>query len=348
MLEEDDWFTSDDGTRLFLQRWLPQPEKGETMPLAALHIVHGMAEHARRYRRLAEKLSAAGIVVWAADQRGHGRTADLSVNGPGRGGLPGHCADKDGFSRVTGDIAGINGEMRKRYGGLPLFLMGHSWGSFIVQNYIENNGGIDGCILSGTRGPGGLKIRAGLPLMAFLAAVIGGRNGSPLARAVADGPYNRPFRPNRSSFDWISRDEREVDAFVKDPCSGNLCSTGFYRDLLDGLCRIHKPEAMEKINRDLPIYIFGGSADPVGEMGASPTRLVNVYRSLGIRDLEFVLYPDARHETLNETNREEVMDNLLSWIQRHCGAASGGTADSAAAETARAAADTAPAGARKE
>ncbi|MDR2370899.1 MAG: lysophospholipase, partial [Treponema sp.] len=288
MVQEDDWFTSDDGTKLFLQRWLPQPENGETKPLAALHIVHGMAEHACRYRRLAEKLCAAGIVVWAADQRGHGKTADLSVNGPGRGGLLGHCADKDGFSRVTRDIAGINEEMRKRYRGLPLFLLGHSWGSFIVQNYIENNGGIDGCILSGTRGPGSFKIRAALPLMACFAAVFGKRNGSSLARAIADGPYNKPFRPNRSSFDWISRDEQEVDAYVKDPCSGNLCSTGFYRDVLEGLCRIHKPEAMEKISRDLPIYIFSGSADPVGDMGASPTKLVNAYRSLGVKDLEFV------------------------------------------------------------
>ncbi|MDR1587710.1 MAG: lysophospholipase [Treponema sp.] len=349
MVQEDDWFTSDDGTRLFLQRWLPQPENGETKPLAALHIVHGMAEHARRYQRLAEKLSAAGIVVWAADQRGHGKTADLSVNGPGRGGLSGHCADKDGFSRVTRDIVNINEEMRKQYRGLPLFLLGHSWGSFIVQNYIENKGGIDGCILSGTRGPGGFKMRAGLPLMVFFAAIFGRRKGSLLARAVADGPYNKPFRPNRSSFDWISRDEKEVDAYVNDPCSGYLCSTGFYRDLIAGLCRIHKPELMEKISRDLPIYIFSGSADPVGDMGASPTKLVNAYRSLGIKDLEFVLYPDARHETLNETNREEVMDNLLSWIRRHCNAASRdtspdaapGTADKGAAETSRAAADSA-------
>ncbi|MDR1318860.1 MAG: lysophospholipase [Treponema sp.] len=324
MVREDDWFTSDDGTRLFLHRWLPA-EDGEIRPAAALHIVHGMAEHAHRYQRLAEKLSAAGIVVWAADQRGHGKTADLKVNPPGRGGLLGHCADKDGFSRVTRDIYNINREMRKRYRGIPLFLLGHSWGSFIVQNYIEtccgeNDGGLEGCILSGTRGPGNLKTKAGLPLMVILAAVFGPRRGSSLARAIADGPYNRSFRPNRTSFDWISRDEKEVDAYVEDPGSGNLCSTGFYRDLVAGLNRIHKPEAMEKISRDLPVYIFCGSADPVGEMGASPTGLVNAYRSLGIKDLEFVLYPGARHETLNETNREEVMDNLLSWIQRHCGA----------------------------
>jgi alpha-beta hydrolase superfamily lysophospholipase len=101
-----------------------------------------------------------------------------------------------------------------------------------------------------------------------------------------------------------------------------LCSAGFYRDLLGGLRDIHRPKAMARIRRDLPIYLFAGSADPVGDMGKSPTALVNAYRSLGIEDLEFVLYPDARHETLNETNREEVTGNLLAWLIRHCGAAS--------------------------
>jgi alpha-beta hydrolase superfamily lysophospholipase len=285
-----------------------------------LHIVHGMAEHGLRYERLAGKLAGTGIEVWAADQRGHGKTADLSVNTPDRGGLAGHCADGDGFSRVTADVDVINREIKKRYPATPFFLMGHSWGSFIVQNYIEQYATTDlsGCILSGTRGPDGFKVRAGVPLMALLAALRGQRNGSSLARAIADGPYNKPFRPNRTSFDWISRDEKEVDAYVNDPCSGNLCSTGFYRDLIRGLYNIHRKEAMEKIRTDLPVYVFSGSADPVGDMGTSPTALVNAYRALGIRDLEFVLYPDARHETLNETNREEVMENLAAWISKHC------------------------------
>jgi alpha-beta hydrolase superfamily lysophospholipase len=308
-----DWFASNDGTRLFLRRW------NAAAPRAALHIVHGMAEHSLRYGRLADKLRDAGIEVWAADQRGHGKTADLSVNDPGKGGLGGHCADTDGFKRVTEDVYLINQEIKKQRPDLPLFLLGHSWGSFIVQNYLENYGEIDGCILSGTRGPDGLKVRMGVPLMAFLALLRGQRNGSSLARAVADGPYNKPFRPNRTSFDWISRDEKEVDAYVADPCSGNLCSVGFYRDLIRGLYRIHQAEAMNKIKTTLPVYIFSGSADPVGDMGSSPTALMNAYRSMGIKDLEFVLYPDARHETLNETNREEVMDNLLSWILKHCG-----------------------------
>jgi alpha-beta hydrolase superfamily lysophospholipase len=155
--------------------------------------------------------------------------------------------------------------------------------------------------------------------MAFLAFLNGQRRGSSLARSIADGPYNKPFRPNRTSFDWTSRDEKEVDAYVNDPCSGNLCSAGFYRDMIRGLKQIHRKEAMAGIQKNLPVYVFCGSADPVGVMGKSPTALVNAYKSLGITNLEFVLYPDARHETLNETNREEVVGNLLSWILKTCG-----------------------------
>jgi alpha-beta hydrolase superfamily lysophospholipase len=279
-----------------------------------------MSEHSLRYERLALRLADAGIEVWVADHRGHGKTADLSINGPGQGGLLGHCADRDGFPPVTSDIDLINKAIKKQYPETPLFLLGHSWGSFMVQNYIEQypTGELAGCILSGTRGPGGFKVRAGIPLMALLAVLQGQRNGAALSRAMADGPYNKPFRPNRTSSDWLSRDEKEVDAYMNDPCSGILCSAGFYRDLIRGLYAIHRPEAMKKIRTGLPIYIFCGSADPVGDMGASPTALVNAYRAMGVRDLEFVLYPDARHETLNETNREEVTENLISWISRHC------------------------------
>ncbi|MCL2192728.1 MAG: lysophospholipase [Treponema sp.] len=316
MVQDDTWFECNDGTRLFLRRWQPQ----NLQPKAILNIAHGMAEHSERYGWFAEKLCGAGIEVWAADQRGHGKTADLGVNGPGRGGLLGHCYDTDTFERVTADIHEINMQIRKTYLGTPLFLMGHSWGSFIAQNYIGQNGSmINGCILSGTRGPGGFKVRAGIPFLSVLAALKGKRKGSPLARAAADGPYNKAFRPNRTAFDWLSRDEAKVDAYCADPLCGKLCSTGFYRDLAKGLHQIHQSETMEKIRKDLPIYIVCGSADPVGDMGASPSALVNTYRSLGIKDLEFALYPGARHEPLNETNREEVAANLLPWIQRHQG-----------------------------
>ncbi|HCC37135.1 MAG TPA: alpha/beta hydrolase [Treponema sp.] len=322
MVQNVTWFDCDDGTKLYLRNWLPD-SPGSGKPRAALQIVHGMAEHGGRYHRLAEKLTDSGIAVWAADQRGHGKTADTTVNDPGKGGLLGHSADSGVFDRVGADMHAINQSIRKDFPGVPLFVLGHSWGSFNTQNYIEKYSGseniIDGCILSGTRGPDGVRIKAAVPMMNLIALLRGKRKGSTLARALADGSSNRSFRPNRTAADWLSRDTAEVDKYVNDPLCGKLCSSGFYRELAAGLYRIHRPRAMARINTTLPIYIFSGSADPVGDMGASPTALVNEYRSLGIKDLEFVLYPGARHEALNETNRAEVMDNLLSWINRHSG-----------------------------
>jgi alpha-beta hydrolase superfamily lysophospholipase len=319
--DEDDsgaWISMDDGTCLFLRRW-----KTKAAPKAVLHIIHGMAEHSKRYTGLAELLAEEGIEVWAADQRGHGETACNEQNKVGLGGLFGHCADGDGFARVTLDIDTVNKAIRKEYPDTPLFLMGHSWGSFIAQNYIENfEGGEDqitlaGCILSGSRGPDGLKIAIGATAMSFLAFVFGERNGSRLAKAAADGPYSKAFRPNRTEFDWLSRDEKVVDTYAADPFCGFLCSTGFYRDMALALKRIHLPAEMAKIRKGLPVYVFSGSADPVGDMGASPAALVVAYRHLGIENLETVLYPDARHETLNETNRDEVQASLVSWLRRH-------------------------------
>ncbi|MDR1956288.1 MAG: lysophospholipase [Treponema sp.] len=319
----DEWFLAHDGAKLFIRQWIPQGFlRNNPAPRGVLHIVHGMAEHSQRYEGLAQRLCQEGIAVWAADLRGHGKTADLSVNEPGLGGLLGHCADKNGITRTTGDIEGINQRIKQRYPTTPLFLLGHSWGSFLVQHYLENHGNLlAGCILSGTRGPDGLRVKMSAPFMALLALLKGSvRKRSFLARMVADGPFNKPFKPNRTAFDWLSRDEPAVDAYIADPSCGMLCSVGFYRDLSVLLSQIHQPEALERIRRDLPIYVFGGSADPVGDMGESPTALVNAYRSLGIKDLEFVLYPDARHETLHETNRDEVIGNLLGWIIRHCDA----------------------------
>lgn len=308
------WISGADGSRLFVRQWKPEGKSR-----GVVHIVHGMAEHSLRYGELARRLCGGGFEVWAADMRGHGKTADLGVNGPEAGGLLGHCADRDGFSLVVSDIEEIHRRIDGACPGLPLFLLGHSWGSFITQAYIERyRRPLGGCILSGTRGPDGIKVAASVPVMKTLALFRGVRNRSLFARALADGAFNKPFRPNRTNFDWLSRDEQAVDAFVADPLCGKLCSVGFYRDLTEALSRIHKPKAMEGIPRDLPIYVFSGSADPVGDMGNSPTTLVNIYRSMGITDLEFVLYPDARHEALNETNREEVMENLLAWLSRHC------------------------------
>jgi alpha-beta hydrolase superfamily lysophospholipase len=298
-----------------------------------------MAEHGGRYSRFAEACTARGIELWAADMRGHGKTADPAINGPGKGGLLGHTSDKDGFFRPVQDISVINKYIAGVYGEKklpPFFLMGHSWGSFLTQAYIEELGlgeegrlggeaaggpPLAGCALSGTRGPGkfgaGADAVFGAPFLAVLAALTGKRKPSRLASGMAFGPYNKPFRPNRTAVDWLSRDEKEVDDYIADPLCGMICSAGFFSALLGGLKIIHKKKRIAAVPRELPVYVFCGSADPVGAMGAGPTNLVNAYRSNGVSDLEFSVYPDARHETLNETNRDEVTDDFINWLLRH-------------------------------
>jgi alpha-beta hydrolase superfamily lysophospholipase len=320
MQETTSWLDCDDGTRLFLRRWKAEAET----PVAAILIVHGMSEHSLRYRRFAEKLCARGFEVWAGDMRGHGQTADLKVNKKNKGGLRGHTADKNGFFRVVADIRiimrHIAKQTKKDYKGeTPLFLMGHSWGSFLAQAYIEKPApdvNIKGCILSGTRGPGGAKIAMGARFLAVAALFNGSRRNSRLVELISVLPYNKPFRPTRTPFDWLSRDDAEVDAYIADPFSAHRCSAGFYRDMISGLSAIHRKGAIAKIDTKLPVYLFSGSADPVGDMGSSPTKLVNAYSGHGIRDIEFVLYPEARHETINETNRDEVTENIINWLMR--------------------------------
>ncbi|MDR2803439.1 MAG: lysophospholipase [Treponema sp.] len=314
MLEQTSWFDTRDEVKLFLRRWEP-----DGTPRGVLHIIHGMSDHSLRFAETAAYLCERSYAVWSADMRGHGRTADLSVNPADKGGLFGHCADIKAFSKIMLDIEKINTEIQKVYHSVNLFLFGHSWGSFIAQSYIEtfNKRPLAGCILSGTKCPGSAIAAIGAPFMTIFSTVRGTRAHSQFINKLTFGAYNKEFQPNRTMFDWLSRDENEVDAYISDPFCGKDVSVGFYRDLICALQRIQRRRVMERINRDLPVYVFSGSADPVGGMGAEPAALVDWYRKIGIQDIEFVLYPGARHECLHEMNRLEVTRNLCDWLDRH-------------------------------
>jgi alpha-beta hydrolase superfamily lysophospholipase len=279
-----------------------------------------MGEHSLRYERFATRLCEAGIEVWAADMRGHGLTANLKVNSPEKGGVLGHCADRRAQAKLISDIHRVTLALREKHPDIPLFLMGHSWGSFLVQSYIENyrEPRLAGCILSGTKGPdSGALIALGGPFLSLLMLFRKPRSASRLAAALADGAYKKAFSPARTTHDWLSRDEAEVEAFVNDPLCGKMPSIAFYRDLALTLRKIHLKKNMARIPHDLPVYVFSGSRDPVGNSGESPKALAECYTKLGLHDIEFVLYPDARHEMLHETNYEEVEENLLAWIIKH-------------------------------
>lgn len=296
--------TADDGKRLFIRRWFP--EEG-VEHVGVVQIVHGMAEHSARYGRFAARLTDAGFEVWADDHRGHGKTAaegELGYLGPG-----------NGFFRVVKDLELISAEIRRESPGLPLILFGHSWGSFLAQAYIERSGaGLAGCALSGTRLPGGAQAAVGSVVARIISRFKDPTSFSPFLWSLADGPYSKPFAPNRTPFDWLSTIPAEVDAYVADPLCGFQCSVSFYRDLVAGLSAIGRKDALARIPLGLPVLIVAGDRDPVGGMGRGPRALKELYLRLGLRDVELELYPGARHELLNESCREEVEACLVSWM----------------------------------
>jgi alpha-beta hydrolase superfamily lysophospholipase len=304
-------FRTDDGSDIFTYRWVP--DTGAPIK-AVVQIAHGMAEHAGRYGRFADALVAAGYAVYANDHRGHGRSAGDPAS-------TGYFADHDGWFKVAGDLAQLTGIIRGNHPGVPIFLLGHSMGSFLVRTVITRDAGdVAGVVLSGTGGDPGLAGKVGLVIARTVAALKGPRHPSRLLNTLSFGGFNKPFAPARTEFDWLSRDGAEVDRYIADPFCGAVFSAGFFVDLLEGIAYIHKPENIARIPKDLPIYLFSGAADPVGGRTRGVRQVADGYRRTGIRDVVVRFYAGGRHEMLNEINRREVFDDAIAWLDAHLGA----------------------------
>lgn len=291
-----------DGVSVHVYEWLPE---GEVK--AVLQIAHGMAEHGARYERFAKFLNKAGFAVYADDHRGHG----LSVP---EGQLPGHMADADGWEKAIDDLHLINRQIASRHTGKKIVLMGHSMGSFMTQDYMARYGStIDAAALSATNGPAGTLGRIA-QLVSRIEKLRNGNEGhSSLLANMTFKAFNKAFAPNRTEFDWLSRDEAEVDKYVSDPLCGFECSVATWIGLLDAMTRIASDEALNKMNKEMPIYVFSGSEDPVGEKTKGVKRLLKAYEKNGFSTVSHKFYPDGRHEILNETNRNDVMHDFLNW-----------------------------------
>ena len=279
-------FPTDDGETVFVYRW-----SGAGEPKAIVQIAHGMGEHAARYRRLAEALVGHGYVVYANDHRGHGRTAGSEARQGDLGKL--------GWRGLVDDIATLGELARKEHPGLPLVVLGHSMGSFAVQQLVlEHSDAMDAAVLSGTTA---------------VDLVAGALDPSQPADLTA---FNAPFEPARTPFDWLSRDPDEVDLYVADP----MCGFGLDGAALAGMVAaapaLGDADRLAAIRPDLPIYILSGEADPISGAGALTQMVGDRYRAAGVQDVTVVLYPEARHEVFNETNRDEITAGLLAWLDR--------------------------------
>lgn len=297
-----------DGTSVHIYRWSPPQGRA---PKAVVQIAHGLAEHAARYARFAEALTAAGYVVYAEDHRGHGRTAPRS---PARG----YLADGDGFDVVIEDMHALTMHAQGEHPGLPVFLMGHSMGSFLARGYAAKHGAeLAGLILSGTAGDPGVLGLAGGVVAAVQSKVRGRRHPSGLMDMLSFGSYNKGIDSPRTKFDWLSRDPDEVDKYVADEGCGFVASCGLYQDLLRGLASVNSDATVARIPRSLPVHVMSGDRDPVGAYGAGPKAVAEQLRRLGVADVTEQLYPGGRHEMLNETNRDEVEAGLIAWLDAH-------------------------------
>ena len=293
-MHSDEITTAADGIEVFRQRWTVEAPKGTVV------IAHGASEHSGRYARFAAALNAAGWDAVALDHRGHGRTRDSS--GIGKLGPAGG----QGLLDDLGQLIAQAGER-----GGPVVLFGHSMGSMIAQGYAAAGAaGLAGYVLSGPIGvvEGSNELLGGLREVAA-----SGMADEPLD---ALGAYNEPFEPARTPFDWLSRDEAEVDAYIADPfCGdGNPLTYGFFVGLLEVAIAGVDPAAIAATPR-IPVLLVAGSMDPAGGMTSQVEALATRLRDGGL-DATAIYYTDARHEVLNETNRDEVTADVVAWLQR--------------------------------
>jgi len=303
MHTETFFLNMDDGAEIFLRTWAEVND-----PQGVLQLAHGMAEHTARYEAFARFCNDHGFIVVAGDHRGHGKTGENS-------GLMGYFADQDGFDRVVQDLATINQWVQKEFSNLPRILMGHSLGSFLTRRYLQLYGGtIHGAILMGSGGNPGFAGKVA-KLIARLQMRADPTKPSKILDGMAFGAYSRSIKDARTPFDWLTRDPEEVDKYISDPFCGFVCSCGLFFDLFTGLEQIHKPALIDQMPKDLPILVVSGDQDPVGLHGRGVAEFVGQLRKHGLAKIEMRLYPGARHELLNETNRDEVMQDILRWLQ---------------------------------
>jgi alpha-beta hydrolase superfamily lysophospholipase len=304
--------TMADGVAVHVRRWRP-----DGAPRAVVQITHGMAEHSGRYARLAGVLVGAGYAVWAHDHRGHGQTARSDDD-------LGHFADDDGFERVVDDLLEVRAELGRTGqdgDGRKVALFAHSMGTFISQAALALHppSQWESVVLAGSDAPGGLSYEAFLQAARVERRLHGPRARSSTLHALAFGPYNIAFRPTRTDSDWLSRDTDEVDRFLADPRTGFDLTNQAWVDFMGG--REHVAHVgFDAIHpKDLPILLLAGDKDPVGRKGKGVRELAELLVAAGMVDVEVTLYPDARHELINETNRDEVHADVLAFLERTIG-----------------------------
>jgi alpha-beta hydrolase superfamily lysophospholipase len=292
--------TAEDGRRILVDIWAP------SQPKALIHVFHGLGEHPARYERFANYCITQQIAVGVHNHRGHGENCPVEELG--------HYADEEGWNKLISDAALVQDELIRQVPGVPVILFGHSMGSYIAQSFLmRGQDSVSALALSATSFNSRAQLRVGHWLAAFECIRGGKRNKSALLNKMGFGEFNKPFKPNRTEFDWLSRDENEVDKYIADPLSGVDSSSRLWFDLTGGLLEVSSLAALRRIRADLPILITGGSDDPVGGRKGL-TRLAQKFEETGHTNTTLKIYEGGRHEMLNETNRDDFSRDLTQWM----------------------------------
>ena len=297
-------FDSRDGmTKIHAVRWIP-----EGKVLCILQVVHGMAEYIERYEALAQYLGEKGILVTGDDHLGHGKSV-------GADGTYGYFCEQDPATVVVRDVHRLKKMTQEEYPGVPYVILGHSMGSFIARNYLFKYGtGIQGAVICGT----GSQPKALVKVCKLLAAVqslfLGSKHTAKLMDKLAFGNYNQKIADAKTPFDWLCTDKTVVDAYMEDNLCGFTFTVNGFQTLFTLIDRLNQEENLLLMPKELPVYFIAGDKDPVGNYGEGVKKAFEDFKQAGMERISIKLYPGDRHEILNETDREQVYEDLYRWL----------------------------------
>jgi alpha-beta hydrolase superfamily lysophospholipase len=299
--------SASDKHEIFVHAWeVSKPQK-------IVVIAHGMAEHGARYQELAKFLNQYTISVYALDHRGHGKSAKTNDD-------LGHFTSnpkENGWEKVISDLHNVIVHLEQLYPKVPLTLFGHSMGSFISLGFTIRYGKLlNTLILSGSNSAPSLLYKVARTIAMIECWRQGAFAKSQLLHFLSFGSFNKKFEPARTNFDWLSRDTKQVDLYINDPYCGFDVGNKLWVDLLGGLIEISDYKNLAKIPSNLPIYIFGGDKDPVGGFGKGLKQLNKELSSNELKNLTLKIYPEGRHEMINEINKEEVFTDIINWLKK--------------------------------
>ncbi len=277
-------------------------------PNLIVQICHGMEEHIRRYRDFANFLEKQGIRVFGMDNRGHGKTCEDEIE-------KGHIADKDGDIKLVQDVHDLNKYIKKEFPDKQIVIFGHSMGSLIVRNFLnEYSDSVDGAIICGTTGLYNMKHRIAM----LLAKILSGKNSdkkSMFINRLGFKGYNSKIKNKNTDFDWLTRDENEVEKYILDKDCGFLCTNAFFLDLLNLIKESSQKSNIENIKKDLPILFVSGKSDPVGDYGKGVLESYRLYKKAGMKNVKIKLYAQMRHEILNEIDKNKVYLDIYKFLE---------------------------------